>query len=1269
MSQALAAAIVAEAKELGASPYDLATVMSYETGGTFDVWQKGPTTQHGQHRGLIQMGETQRKQYGYFEGMSVEEAVKASGRYLRDRGFKPGMGLLDMYSTINAGRPGLYNRSDANNGGAPGTVKDKVEQQMEGHKAKATALLGGIVGDADEWLSQNQMNRSVEQGTDLASPSQDDIKAAQYQYDQRGNPLSGANIPYDITNRNNLPPEEREEHSVGELASAAWNSESTTAWLFQSPPETDRNPAFSLTTDRAEADLQQLGADAKTYGPWLTEADSEERYSSIKEAIATDVKRQQMLNEAGFTGTALRVGVAMLDPVELGADALAATVAPQFVGARRAERLYRAMNAGVAGAAGGAAAGAVGWSVNPHQDGTDMLYSSVFGLGVGGVVGALSRNPATLTEAVRFQQVADQARKYSDGEIAELPGINIGNSAGARKAGGEVQFLNDEGFEFMEDGDIDKSAFLKGRLDLFAQIDKSPNVVTRSLGGLVNDGVGKKNGAVNGIAASEEQDRYWRTWATGYMKTYRPALDDYLSRNSKGWMDRARAERDFNTQVYDYVVDRRPGRAERYDAAVVKLGNHQAALFKEIGEMAQNPFIREGMGGDSVAGFERWAANPHYMMRKWDADKIVEITKDYADGTVQDLIAGAIRKANADMEEQLIRSLSKGFTRAITNRAHGLDDAAVRAMGGEDIETLMEVLTLDGGLSRADADAVLQRFKKTDDAGNDARAKHRLLLAEDFALDAPLRTDGTIDEEGLSIKDLINRDASSNFLAYARHMSGAIALARYRFKDPKTGDLLINGLKSDKEFEHAKQLVRRRGAELISEGKMTKEGVDKDIQNLEMAYSSIRGRPVSAAENTDFGWWSRAIRKMNFTRIMNQVGFAQISEIGATVGTLGFKAAVSQVPAVRRMMGQNGETILKSGLANDLETWVGVGTERLLHRNNYQIDEVTGVAEQGAGRWRDRVDRALNSMNNVTAEVSGMRQANVMLERWTAASVVQKFADMAANGGKGLSKARLNDLGLDEEMTERVFKMFNEQGNFEFTSGLITGKKVARAHFDKWTDKGAREAFLAATDRLTKQIIQRNDIGNLIPWMSHPAAKMLMQFRTFMVGAYTRQTLKSLHFRDAPALGAAIGTMAMAGAAYVAQTKVQSIGREDGWSEDRLTWGKIGTASFARAGVSSVVPMLVDTAMYAGGQDAVFSHTRTTGQVSNMLFGNPTTGGVDDLVQAGRAIAGLFGDHEWSQEEARAIPRILPFGNMVPVVMGLNALIHDLPEFAPRDRN
>ena len=135
------AALIASAQRLGANPLDLATVISYETGGTFNPGIRGGAGNR--HIGLIQFGPNEQQAYGASQGQSFEEQLPAVESYLTDRGFKPGMGRLDLYSTINAGRPGLYNASDAGNGGAPGTVADKVAGQMGAHEAKAAAFLGG----------------------------------------------------------------------------------------------------------------------------------------------------------------------------------------------------------------------------------------------------------------------------------------------------------------------------------------------------------------------------------------------------------------------------------------------------------------------------------------------------------------------------------------------------------------------------------------------------------------------------------------------------------------------------------------------------------------------------------------------------------------------------------------------------------------------------------------------------------------------------------------------------------------------------------------------------------------------------------------------------------------------------------------------------------------------------------------------------------------------------------------------------------------------
>ena len=169
--------IIATAASLGMSPVDLATIISYETAGTFDPTKRGPTTQWGQHRGLIQFGEPQAQEYGVNWDDPLSSQLGPDGavsRYFRQNGWQPGMGLLDAYSIVNAGAPGRYNASDANNGGAPGTVADKVNNQMAGHREKAMALLGG--GDPGAYLGAGGQYSPVVSAM-ASGPSSRDIMA------------------------------------------------------------------------------------------------------------------------------------------------------------------------------------------------------------------------------------------------------------------------------------------------------------------------------------------------------------------------------------------------------------------------------------------------------------------------------------------------------------------------------------------------------------------------------------------------------------------------------------------------------------------------------------------------------------------------------------------------------------------------------------------------------------------------------------------------------------------------------------------------------------------------------------------------------------------------------------------------------------------------------------------------------------------------------------------------------------------------------------
>lgn len=142
--QTVADGLKEAAEELGMDVVDLATIVSYETGGTFSPTKVGPTTKWGTHKGLIQFGEPQAEEYGidwenpYSSQLGKDGAVV---KYFKSKGFEPGMGIMDAYSIVNAGAPGRYDWSDEGAGGAEGTVRDKVNKQMSGHKAKARRLV------------------------------------------------------------------------------------------------------------------------------------------------------------------------------------------------------------------------------------------------------------------------------------------------------------------------------------------------------------------------------------------------------------------------------------------------------------------------------------------------------------------------------------------------------------------------------------------------------------------------------------------------------------------------------------------------------------------------------------------------------------------------------------------------------------------------------------------------------------------------------------------------------------------------------------------------------------------------------------------------------------------------------------------------------------------------------------------------------------------------------------------------------------------------
>jgi hypothetical protein len=124
-------AIKASAQRLGLDPYSFGAIIQQESGFRPNVWGGAG----GNYYGLIQFGGPERREAGLDpekiknKSYTIPEQLPAVERWLKGRGFEPGMSAQKAYATILGGNPNadIY-APDANNT----TVANTTEKLLPG---------------------------------------------------------------------------------------------------------------------------------------------------------------------------------------------------------------------------------------------------------------------------------------------------------------------------------------------------------------------------------------------------------------------------------------------------------------------------------------------------------------------------------------------------------------------------------------------------------------------------------------------------------------------------------------------------------------------------------------------------------------------------------------------------------------------------------------------------------------------------------------------------------------------------------------------------------------------------------------------------------------------------------------------------------------------------------------------------------------------------------------------------------------------------------
>jgi hypothetical protein len=439
---------------------------------------------------------------------------------------------------------------------------------------------------------------------------------------------------------------------------------------------------------------------------------------------------------------------------------------------------------------------------------------------------------------------------------------------------------------------------------------------------------------------------------------------------------------------------------------------------------------------------------------------------------------------------------------------------------------------------------------------------------------------------------------------------------------------------------------------------------EKENLVAQTIYNAIINRrmPLAADPQGTYARSARLLQDYNFIRLMNQVGFAQVAELGNAVSIGGFRGILQAMPEMRSMLkrARNGE--LEDPVLRDIEAAAGIGSDRLINQAINRADTI-GVFSEGRGDWIDKSLFMLAPAKRLTADLSGMAPITLALERMAARVAVQTITDLAFRTRK-ISRKRLAGLGLNEEMTERVYSQIRNNATTQ-PSTMFRNRKVRAINLDSWDDIEAKDAFVLAVARWTRRSIQQNDVGNLNLYMTSTLGQVITQFRSFMLVSWAKQFLHNLKARDVRSAQSFLFSGVFAGLSYMAQTQVNAQFREDKeeFLKERLSASSIAKATFQRSSWSSLFPGLVDTGAMFYTDDPVFAY-RSTGLETNFITGIPTVQLLSKARGTAQAVSRsvLNPDLQFSQGQQRAFNTLIPWQNAIGIKNALNKLVELRPE-------
>lgn len=151
------------ASELGVDPLDLATIIGFESAGSYSPDRMGGD--NNAYMGLIQFGPEEQRTYGVTRGMTFEEQLLGPVvQFFKDRFAKEGMStegasLLQLYTTVLAGNP----NANVNAKDSFGTSSVSGVERMQKEHREAARIRFFSSNETNAWSHPSTFTKEASQ--------------------------------------------------------------------------------------------------------------------------------------------------------------------------------------------------------------------------------------------------------------------------------------------------------------------------------------------------------------------------------------------------------------------------------------------------------------------------------------------------------------------------------------------------------------------------------------------------------------------------------------------------------------------------------------------------------------------------------------------------------------------------------------------------------------------------------------------------------------------------------------------------------------------------------------------------------------------------------------------------------------------------------------------------------------------------------------------------------------------------------------------------